>query len=209
MIFYDCATAPSPRRARMVLAEKGLEVETRQVDLRSGEQLGDVFRAINPRATVPVLVVDADTVLTENLAIAAYLEEIAPSPQLFGAGPKERALVWQWVAICEQQGLMALGEALRNGSAAMKDRALPGPEPIAQIPQLATRGRVRFGRFKSMLNAHLADHAYLANDAFSYADITAFVVCDYAKVIGMAVDGSEPYLQNWMSRIKERKSAQA
>ncbi len=193
----------------MALVEKGVEVETRQVDLRKGEQLGEEFRAINPRATVPVLVVDADTVLTENLAIAAYLEEIAPNPPLFGTSAIERAMVWQWTAVCEQQGLMAMGEALRNGSAAMKDRALPGPERIAQIPQLAERGRVRFARFKAMLDSHFKDHAYLANETFSYADITAFVVCDYAKVIGMAVDEAHPHLHAWMMKLKERPSAQA
>ena len=43
MKFYDCQTAPSPRRARIFLAEKGVEVETIEVDLGSGEQLTDAF----------------------------------------------------------------------------------------------------------------------------------------------------------------------
>ena len=78
MIFYDCATAPSPRRARMVLAEKGLTPETRQVDLRAGAHLSAEFLALNPRGTVPVLITDEGTVLTENLGIAAYLEAAFP-----------------------------------------------------------------------------------------------------------------------------------
>ena len=56
MIFYDCPTAPSPRRARMFIAEKGLNIETHQVDLGKGEQLSPEFLAVNPLATVPVLV---------------------------------------------------------------------------------------------------------------------------------------------------------
>ena len=52
--FYDCPTAPSPRRTRILLAEKGVPHETVNVDLAKGEQLGEAFRAINPQCTVPV-----------------------------------------------------------------------------------------------------------------------------------------------------------
>ena len=69
MIFYDCSTAPSPRRARLFIAEKGLSIETREISIAAGEQLGPDFLRVNPRATVPVLVTDAGTVLTENIAI--------------------------------------------------------------------------------------------------------------------------------------------
>jgi Glutathione S-transferase, N-terminal domain len=55
MKFYDCATAPSPRRVRIFLAEKGLSIPTVQIDLRNGEQFTPAFRAINPDCTVPVL----------------------------------------------------------------------------------------------------------------------------------------------------------
>ena len=55
MKFYDCKTAPSPRRVRMFMAEKGIEIETVQVDLGGGEQFGDAYRAINPDQPVEVL----------------------------------------------------------------------------------------------------------------------------------------------------------
>ena len=58
MKFYDCKTAPSPRRVRIFLAEKGVELETAQVDLGSGEQFGEAFRKINPDCVVPVLELD-------------------------------------------------------------------------------------------------------------------------------------------------------
>ena len=45
MKFYDCSTAPSPRRVRIFLAEKGITVPTIQVDLRNGEQFSPAFRA--------------------------------------------------------------------------------------------------------------------------------------------------------------------
>src|SRR4051812_6862854 len=55
---YDCRTAPSPRRVRIFLAEKGLTLPTVQVDLRHGEQLTPAFQALNPWCTVPVLELD-------------------------------------------------------------------------------------------------------------------------------------------------------
>src|SRR4029078_10804043 len=69
LTLYDCSTAPSPRRARIVLAEKGVRHATVQVDLRSGEQFGDAYRRINPQCTVPALVTDDGLVLTDNAAI--------------------------------------------------------------------------------------------------------------------------------------------
>ena len=64
MKFYDCATAPSPRRVRMFLAEKDLTVPTVQVDLRAGEQLRPEFLKLNPWATVPVIELDDGTAIS-------------------------------------------------------------------------------------------------------------------------------------------------
>ena len=80
MKFYDCRTAPSPRRVRMFLAEKGLDIETVQVDLGSGEQLGEAFRRLNPECVVPVLELDDGRRITEVLAICQYLAEKHDSP---------------------------------------------------------------------------------------------------------------------------------
>ena len=105
MKFYDCQTAPSPRRARIFIAEKGLDIETVEVDLGKAEQLTDAFKRINPRCTVPVLELDDGTFLTENAGIAAYLEALAPEPPLLGATPAERGLVASWNARIELEGL--------------------------------------------------------------------------------------------------------
>ena len=74
LTLYDCSTAPSPRRARILLAEKGVAHETIQVDLRNGEQLSEAYRQINPRCTVPALRTEEGLLLTDNAAITAYLE---------------------------------------------------------------------------------------------------------------------------------------
>ncbi len=207
MIFYDCATAPSPRRARIFIAEKGLEIETREISLTEGAQLSREFLAVNPRATVPVLVTDEGTVLTENLGIAAYLEAAHPEPPLMGRTPDEKGLVMMWTAIIEQQGFMAIAEALRNSSPRLKDRALPGPHNYQQIPELAERGKARLAHFYKMMNDHLAQSAHVAGQEFSLADITLLVAVDFARVIRMQVPEDHGALNDWHARIRERPSA--
>ena len=134
MIFYDCSTAPSPKRARMFIAEKGLEIETREISIMAGDQLKPEFLAINPFATIPVLVTDDGTVLTENNGIAAYLEAACPEPPLLGTNPEETGLVWMWNSICEFHLGQPVSEALRNGNPHMAGRALTGQRNIEQIP---------------------------------------------------------------------------
>jgi glutathione S-transferase len=193
----------------MVLSEKGLTPEVRQIDLRGAENLSPAFLAVNPRGTVPVLVTDEGTVLTENLGIAAYLEARFPQVPLLGRSPDETGLVWMWTAIAEQQGGAPMAEALRNGSPAMKDRAVPGPVPYAQIPELAERGRARVARFFEHLNDRLGQSPWLAVDEFSLADLTAYVFVDYCRVIRMKPAEDQSALRDWMARIAERPSAQA
>jgi glutathione S-transferase len=207
LTLYDCATAPSPRRARIVLAEKGIAHDTVQIDLRSGEQLGEAYRRINPGCTVPALRLEDGTVLGDNASIAAWAEAVQPEPALFGRTPVEKAEVasWQWRA--EFDGLFAVAEALRNGSPAMAGRALPGPANYAQIPELAERGRARIQQFFADLNTRLEGRAWLAGGAFSIADITAMVAVDFARVVKLKPGDEHPHLLAWRARLAERPSA--
>lgn len=207
LTLYDCATAPSPRRARILLAEKGIPHQTAQVDLRNGEQLGEAFRAINPQCTVPALVLDNGQVLTDNAAIIAYAEAHQPHPPLLGTTPTEKAQVasWQWRA--EFEGLLAVAEALRNGSPAMANRALPGPVNYPQIPELAQRGVARIQQFFDTLDQQLAQHPFVAGSNFSVADITAVVAVDFARVVKQRPDEQRhPHLLRWRALMAQRPS---
>ncbi len=206
---YDCATAPNPRRARIFLAEKGIAHETVQVDLRSGEQLGAAYRLINPQCTVPALRVREGLMLTDNPAIAAYLESCFPDPPLMGRTAEEKAQIASLNWRMEFEGLMPIAEALRNSSPAMADRALPGPVNYAQIPELAQRGLARTARFFEELNALLADRSFVAGDAFSIADITAVVAVDFARIVKIKPDERHPHLLRWRARLAERPSISA
>ena len=203
---YDCATAPSPRRARILLAEKGIAHATVQIDLRTSEQLGDAYRRINPQCTVPALETGEGSMLTDNAAIAAWAEARFPEPALLGITPAERADVASWNWRIEFDGLLAIVEALRNGSPAMANRALPGPVDYAQIPALAERGRARVQQFFATLDAHLAGREFIATDRFSVADITAVVAVDFARVVRIKPGDEHPHLQRWRAALAQRAS---
>lgn len=208
MIFYDCSTAPNPRRARMFLAEKGLSPEIHDISIAKGEQLDAAFLSVNPRATIPVLVTDTGTVLTENLGIAAYLEAAHPQPPLMGRTADEKGLVLMWNAIVEQQGGAPIAEALRNTHPAFENRAIPGPDHYTQIPELAERGQARTARFFDLLEERLQDSPFLATDHFTLADISAFVFVDFARVIKMRVPEANTATLAWQEAIRERPSSQ-
>jgi glutathione S-transferase len=204
MIFYDCATAPSPRRARILLAEKGVAFETVQIDLRSGEQMGEAFRAINPQCTVPALATPEGKVLTDNASITAYLEAAHPEPAMLGRTAIDKAEIASLNWRMEFEGLMAIAEALRNSAPAMANRALPGPVDYAQIPALAARGLQRVQHFLDMLDAHLAGREFIAANQLSIADITAVVAVDFARVVRIKPSEQHLNLLRWRAALALR-----
>ena len=206
LTLYDCATAPSPRRARILLAEKGVAHETVAVDLRSGEQLSDAFRQVNPQCTVPALRTDDGQVLTDNAAITVWLEARFPQPPLLGVTPAEKAEVASWNWRIEFEGLMAIAEAMRNTAPAMAKRALPGPVDYAQIPELGQRGLARLQQFFIVLDQRLSGREFIATDRFSVADITAVVAIDFARVVKVKPSEQHPHLQRWRAAMAQRPS---
>ena len=209
MKFYDCATAPSPRRVRIFLAEKGISVPVVQVNLREGEHLQPAFRKINPEATVPALELDDGTVINDAIAICAYFEELHPEPPLIGRTPEERAVIIAWNRRIERDGFYAVMEAFRNSTPGLKGRAIPGPDGYAQIPALAERGRARVGRFFAGMDAHLEKREFVAGPHYSMADITTQITIEFAKWAKLPIPASCPHLARWFAAVSARPSAKA
>jgi glutathione S-transferase len=201
---YDCATAPSPRRARILLAEKGIAHHTVQVDLKVGEQLGEAYRKINPLCTVPALRTEEGVMLTSNAAIATYLEAKYSQPPMLGVTPLDKAEIADWHWRIEFEGFMPIAEAFRNTSAAMLNRALPGPVNYQQIPQLAERGVARLQRFLVELDERLRDREFIAAQQFSIADIAAVVTIDFARIVKVRLDERHPNLLRWRAAMAQR-----
>jgi len=209
MKLYDCTTAPSPQRVRIFLAEKGIDIPLVQVDLREGEQLGDAFRDINPDCTVPVLELDDGTRISEIFAICQYLESQFPEPVLMGRNALERAMVSMWNSKIEQNGIAALAETLRNRAKGMRDRALPGPVNLPQIPELVQRGRLRAEAFFDRLDGQLSDHEFVTGDQFTMADITAYVMVQFAGWSRISIQEDQRHLQHWFNSVSKRPGVSA
>ena len=210
MKLYDFPLSPSPRRARMFAAEKGIELEKVTINVREMEQFQDSFRRLSPNCTVPVLELDDGTAICDSFAIWRYLEEIQPEPPLYGRTPLEKAVVEEWLRRIELEGYQACVEALRNGAERFKDRAVPSPVPFAQIPELAARGLKRVGLFFEVLDERLRESEYVAGPEFTAADIHAMITVDFAAG---ALQESPPdnltALKAWHEKVSTRPSAKA
>ena len=209
MKFYDCSTAPSPKRVRIFIAEKQIEIPTIEVDLRNNEHLTDEFRKLNPWCTVPVLVLDDGTAISEAVAVCQYLEDIYPDPPLMGVDARDRAVVAMWNHRLEIDGFLAAGEAFRNASRGLAGRALTGPNNIDQIPALAARGRQRVLTFFASLDAQLSQQRFVTSDRYTIADITAQVTVDFASWIKLEIPREHHHATRWYEEVSARESAQA
>lgn len=210
MKLYDSAWAPSPRRVRIFLAEKGIEVPREAIDLRSGAQLSDAYLKINPRGAVPALEFDDGEVLCESAAICRYFEALHPTPPLFGTQPLEIGRIESWTRRIEGDGYAAAVYVLRNTAPAFKDHATPHAGlRLEQIPELAARGTIMWEGFVTALDERLADRTWIAGDAFSFADITALVTIDFARAARLAVPDALANLRRWHAAASARPSAGA
>jgi glutathione S-transferase len=209
MKLYDYAPAPSPRRVRVFLAEKGITLPTVQVDLFKGEQFTDAFRAINPDCTVPVLELDDGTRIADAVGICVYFEAVRPDPPLMGSDPQSRAIITAAQRRAERDGFSAMAEAFRNSTPGMKGHAIPGPDSYEQIPALAERGRARALRFFATMEAVLADRPFVCGADYSMADITTLVTVDFAKWIKLAIPEGCVHLRRWHEAVSARPSAKA
>lgn len=200
MKLYTYDPAPNPRRLALFLKLKGIEIDTQQVDMMTGEQLTDGYRQINPSCSVPALVLADGTLLTEVIGMYAYLEELHPQPPLMGATATEKALVISWSHKLFCGLMMAIASALRNRGKSFVDRALPGPLDTPQIPELVERGLLQIRHILPELDAHLANSTWVAGDHFSVADIDLLVSIDFLAWIKQAVPDECTHLKDWHQR---------
>ena len=210
MKLYDFHPAPNPRRVRIFLAEKGIDIPTQQVNILEGENLKEDFLNINPRGLLPVLQLDDGSIIDETVAICRYFEEIHPEPNLMGSDAISKAGIESWQRHMEFDGFNAAGEAFRNSFPAFAKRAVPGfLEENKAIPRLVVRGKRRFQIFLDNLNERLKDNTFIAGKTFSIADITAFCAIGIGKFIEMDIPDAHSSTRRWYDEVSGRPSAGA
>lgn len=209
MKLYDWHAAPNPKRLRMFMAEKGLEVETIEVG-GSDLLLSAEYKAKFPHAMVPMLELADGTQLGESIAICRYLEELYPEPRLLGNDATERAIVDAWERRAFDEGMMAAGEVFRNTHEAFIDRGLPGfAVPVPQIPALVERGRMRLSKFFEKFDKRLGENRFLAGPRFTLADCTLYCSIEFAAWSDIRIPDECRNLKRWFDEVSERPSAKA
>ncbi len=202
MKLYTFDAAPSPQRLGLYLKYKGIEIDTQQVDMANGEHLGEAYKAIVPDQTVPALVLDDGTVLSEVIGIVHYLEALYPEKPLLGSTPLEKGLVTSWTSKIYSMIFMAIAEAMRNASPGFKGRALPGPLDLEQIPELAERGKQRLNWAWEQMDKRLADNTWIAGENFSFADIDLLVCAGFSGWVKCSPPESLENVHNFLARAK-------
>lgn len=210
MKLYEWGAAPNPRRVRIFLAEKGIEVPSEDVGVPNSGDLNPEFLASHPHRRVPLLELDDGTCIGEAMAICRYFEAQHPDPPLMGRTPTEIGVIDMWERIAEFEGLHAVSENFRNSRRAFNDRALAGYEKaLPQIPELIQRGEARTTMFFDKVDAQLAGNEFVAGDSFSTADITTLCTVDFAKFCKLLIPESRTNLMRWYDTVSARPSAKA
>ncbi|MBV1907022.1 MAG: glutathione S-transferase [Pseudomonadales bacterium] len=209
MKLYDFPQAPNPRRVNIFIAEKGIEIERVIVDFAAGEHRQDAYRAMNPACDVPMLETDKGIYISQIRGITRYLEEIYPDTPLLGRDATEKGLVEMWEHLAFMNGILAVAGVLRNTSKGFVDRALVGPHGYPQSTELATRGATQIQNFFTDFDQQLANNQYVAGDAYSMADITTLVTCDFAKWVKAEIPKECTHLRAWHAKVSERAAVKA
>lgn len=203
MKLYDHGFAPNPRRVRMVIAEKGVtSIERITVAIEKLENRAPEFLAKNPYGLVPALELDDGRVICESLAICRYIDEKFPGPSLFGAGAEHRAVIDMWNLRMEYELFRKFMHVFQNSHEYFATR-------IHQVPDFADVCRERALFTLDLLDRELASREFIAGDAFSIADITAWCGIDFAKVVKFRLDESRPNVLRWFQTLKQRPLASA
>lgn len=202
MKIYEDRSAPNPRRVRIFLAEKNIDIPYEQVDLANQQQLTDQFRAINPLSELPVLELDDGSYLAETMAICRYLESLHPTPALFGQSPREQAEIEMWNRRMELHLLINVAHCFQHSHA-----FFAGTKP--QSSDYAEIARQRAMTSLDRIDGWLTDRRFIAGDEFSVADITALCAVDFARVVKIRIPESSEHLRQWHLRVSERPSSRA
>ena len=202
MKLYNAA-APNPRKVRIFLAEKGIDVPRVDLDLQAGESRTPQFLAMNSLGGTPVLELDDGTVLTESTAICRYLEELHPDPPLFGRDALERAQVEMWNRRIELELFNTVGNVVQNTIEFFKTRRI-------QVPAFADAERQMAIRKLEWLDGEFADgRPFATGDRFSFADVTGMCAAMVTQFAGVEVPDSLKHVRGWFERLQGRPSWEA
>jgi glutathione S-transferase len=191
LYFSPSACSLSPH---IVLREAGLEFQLEKVDLRSKQTAGGAdFKTVNPKGSVPALVLDDGQVLTEGPAVVQYLADLVPEKQLApAAGSMARYRLMEWLNFITSE--------LHKGFSPLFNPAMPAEAEKLALDRLVSR--------LDYLETQLQDGGYLLGSQFTVADAYLFTVLRWSGMF-------ELDLSRWLAieayfkRVSDRPAVQA
>lgn len=203
MMLYEDQRAPNPRRVRIFLAEKGIEVARQHVDIMAGNHKSADMLKLNPFARLPILVLDDGRAISESVAICRYFEALQPEPSLFGTGPVEQAVIEMWQRRIELYLFLPITYAFRHGNPRMAQLESP------QVREWAEANIPRIGEMLDFLDSELEQRPFVTGDRFTVADITALCAIDFMRVLRMGLRDEQASLRRWHEAVSSRPSSRA
>jgi glutathione S-transferase len=227
---YHHGSSVCAAKVRFTLGEKDLAWQGHYIDILKGDQFAPDYLKLNPKAVVPTLVHDG-RVLVESTVINEYLDEVFPEPPLKPGDPRARAAMRLWTKAVDEDLHPACAEVtfsschrhiIRRLPPADYEQFLASTPPQSVTPrwharkkEIVTLGfdapglgetyRLYDGYLDSMETA-LAHQAWLADDAFSLADIALTPYVNRLDMLGMSLmwERTRPRVTAWFARIKAR-----
>ena len=203
MKFYN-SIGPNPKMVRMYLAERGLKLDTVEVDIIAAENRQDEYTKRNPRGQLPCLELEDGSHLAEITVICEYLDDINGSSELVGKTPEARAATRMWMRradlyVCEP---LANGFRFADGLPMFENRLLCRPEAADGLKAMAANG---IGWFDS----HLDGRTWLSGESFTIADCLLFAFLEFGATVGQPIPADSKNMKAWYERVEARPSASA
>jgi glutathione S-transferase len=204
-LYHEYDPAPNPRRVRLFLAAKGLEIPLERVSLAGRRHKTPEFLAKNSLGQLPVLELDDGSTLCESVSICRYLEELHPEPPLFGRSAKERALVDMWLRRIEFRLMLPLGMIwVHTHPLTAAVAASMGRE---QHKAYGESNRPVFAGACRWLDGEIAGRSFVAGGDYSMADIVAQTSFDFGRAIDVEIPQGCSNLRSWYERVSSRPGA--
>jgi glutathione S-transferase len=200
MKFYN-SIGPNPQVVRIFAAEKGITLDTVEVDLLKGANRAADHLARNPAGQTPALELDDGSFIAEITAICEYLDETSGGTSLIGATPKERAETRMWVRRFDENVTVPrlMGFRYAEGVKLFEPRIPVFPEAAASLKALS-KDR------EAWIDKMLEGRTWFCGERFSFADIMAGVFLAFGAAVGQPVDPANKNLAAIVERVKARPS---
>jgi glutathione S-transferase len=201
-LYNELNPAPNPRRVRVFMAEKGISIPMVHVPMRERAHKSPEYMAKNSLGQVPLLELDDGRLLSESVSICRYLEELHPTPSLFGRDAWERAVIDMWTRRIEfalMNPISAVWVNMHRYTARLGTQY----KEYGEAMRSRTLERLRW------LNGELSGREFIATDIYSMADIVTLTTIDFAIWIGIEMPTDLPHLKEWHTRVSARPSAAA